>query len=99
MAKLMIITQVLENYGSETQPFWKAKGGGEYVLKNFSYFNKVNEVVHSLRSEIEIDNPFCQEYIASWEVVEDNYLTEFERSQLEYEGRIDFPAVEVQLGV
>ena len=97
MAKLLISTQVLENYGSEDNPFWKAKGGEDYVLKNFTDFNRVSQVVHSLRSQIEIDNPFCQEYIAGWEVVEDDYMTPFELSQMEYEGRIDFPVTELQL--
>jgi hypothetical protein len=53
--------------------------------------------VQSLRSEIEIDNPLYSEYIVSWEVVDNDYLTDFERSQLEYEGRIDFPATELRL--
>jgi len=34
----------------------------------------------------------------SWSVEDDDYLTEFEQSQLDYEGRIDFPATELELG-
>lgn len=98
MAKLMITTQVLENYGSEEQPFWKAKGGSDYVVRNFTDFNRVNAVVAQLRADIEIDNAFCSEYIVSWSVEDDDYLTEFEQSQLDYEGRIDFPAVELEVG-
>lgn len=97
MAKLLIVTQVLENYGSEADPFWKAKGGSEYVIKNFTAFNAVNATVQSLRDQIEIDNPLYSEYIVSWEVVDNDYLTDFERSQLVYEGRIDFPATELEL--
>jgi hypothetical protein len=97
MAKLLISTQVLENYGTEDNPFWKAKGGSDYVVRNFTAFNRVNQVVSSLRAEIEIDNPFCSEYIVSWSVEDDDYLTDFERSQLQYEGRIDFPAQELKL--
>ena len=98
MAKLMITTQVLENYGSLEQPFWKAKGGSDYVVRNFTDFNRVNAVVAQLRADIEIDNAFCSEYIVSWSVEDDDYLTEFEQSQLDYEGRIDFPATELELG-
>ena len=98
MAKLMITTQVLENYGSEEQPFWKAKGGSDYVVRNFTDFNRVNAVVAQLRADIEIDNAFCSEYIVSWSVEDDDYLTEFEQSQLDYEGRIDFPPTELELG-
>jgi hypothetical protein len=97
MAKLLISTQILENYGSEDNPFWKAKGGEDYVVKNFTDFNRVNQVVHSLRNQIEIDHAFCQEFIRSWEIVEDDFLTDFERSQLEYEGRIDFPVQELRI--
>ena len=90
MAKLLISTQILENYGSEDNPYWKAKGGEDYVVKNFRDFNRVTHVVMALRSEIEIDNPFYQEYIRSWEVVADDYLTEFERSQLQFEGHVAY---------
>lgn len=98
MAKLMITTQVLENYGSEEQPFWKAKGGSDYVVRNFTEFNRVNAVVAQLRADIEIDNAFCSEYIVSWSVEDDDYLTEFEQSQLDHQGRIDFPATELEVG-
>ena len=95
MAKLLIQTQVLENYGDADKPYWKAKGGGDYVVKKFKQFNKVTEVVMALRSQIEQDNEYFQETIIGWEVVADDYLTEFERSQLEYEGKITYPANEL----
>ena len=88
MAKLLITTQILENYGTEDNPYWKAKGGEDYVVKNFRDFNRVSHVVMALRSEIEIDNPLYQEYIAGWEVVDDDYLTQDERLQLLYEGKV-----------
>jgi len=90
MAKLLITTQVLENYGTEDNPYWKAKGGEDYVVKNFRDFNRVNEVVMALRSEIEIDNPFCQEYVMAWEVVDDDYLTQGERLQMLYDGKVTY---------
>ena len=90
MAKLIITTQILENYGTEDNPFWKAKGGEDYVVKNFRDFNRVNEVVMALRSEIEIDNAFLQEYIAGWEVVADDYLTQGERLQLQFDGKVSY---------
>ena len=97
MAKLLITTQILENYGSEDNPYWKAKGGEDYVVKNFRDFNRVAHVVMALRSEIEIDNPLYQEYIAGWEVVDDDYLTEFERSQLQFEGKVTYAPQELTL--
>ncbi len=95
MAKLLIQTQVYENYGDADKPYWKAKGGGDYVVKNFKKFNKVTEVVMALRSQVEQDNEFYREHIINFEVVTDDYLTEFERSQLEYEGKITYPANEL----
>ena len=95
MAKLLITTQVYENYGDADKPYWKAKGGSDYAVKKFKQLNKVTEVVMALRGQIEQDNEFFQESIIGWEVVADDYLTEFERSQLEYEGKITYPAHEL----
>jgi hypothetical protein len=97
MSKLLIQTQVHENYGTESEPYWKPKGGGDYVIKNFRKFNRVTETVMAVRAQIEQDNEFYREYIIGWEVVTDDYLTQFERDQLEYEGQIRFPANEIVL--
>ena len=95
MAKLLIQTQVYENYGDALKPYWKAKGGGDYVVKNFKDFNRVTETVMALRGQIEQDNDMFREHIINFEVVADDYLTEFEQSQLEYEGTIRYPANEL----
>jgi hypothetical protein len=103
MAKLLIQTQVFENYawdaegnlGTGLNAYWKAKGGSDYVIKKFKDFNRVTETVMAMRSQIEQDNDMYREQIIHWEVVADDYLTEFERSQLDYEGRITYPAKEI----
>jgi hypothetical protein len=97
MAKLLITTQVYENYGDADKPYWKAKGGCDYVVKNFRDFGRVTEVIMALRGKVEADNEYFREYIIDWEVVADDYLTEFERDQLEFEGKIVFPAKELAL--
>ena len=101
MAKLLITTQVYENYGAHDwdgvgacPQYWKAKGGSDYVVKNVNV-NTVTETVMALRSQIEQDNQAFREKIIGWEVVANGYLTEFERDQLEYEGKIRFPAKEL----
>ena len=94
MAKLLITTQVYENYGTADEPYWKPKGGSDYVVKKINV-NKVTETVMALRSQIECDNEFYREYILGWEVVANDYLTEFEKDQLEYEGKITYPAKEL----
>ena len=102
MAKLLITTQVYENYGAhdwdgqgECPQYWKAKGGNDYVVKKFKDLNKVTETVMALRSQIECDNEGFRESIIGWEIVGDKYLTEFEQSQLDYEGKIRFPVKEL----
>ena len=97
MAKLLIQTQVYENYGDADKPYWKAKGGGDYVIKKFKgNHSKALAAVMAVRGQIEQDNEYFREQIIGWEIVADDYLTEFERSQLEYEGKITYPANELQ---
>jgi len=102
MAKLLITTQVYENYGAhdwdgvgECPQYWKAKGGNDYVVKKFKDFSAVSETVMALRGQIEQDNEGFRETIIGWEIVANDYLTEFEKDQLEYEGKIRFPAKEL----
>lgn len=93
--KLLIQTQVYENYGDATEPYWKPKGGADYVVKKFRDFNAVTETVMALRSQIEQDNEYYREHIINFEVVADDYLTDFEKDQWEYEGKITYPAKEL----
>lgn len=100
MAKLLISTQYYENYGAhdwegvgECPQYWKAKGGSEYVVKKFK--GDPTTVVMCLRGQIESDNEHFKENIIGWEIVDDDYLTEYEQSQLDYEGEIRFPAKEL----
>jgi len=102
--KLLITTQNLENYGAhdwdgvgECPQYWKAKGGSDYVVKNFTNFNNTTEVVMALRGQIEEDSEYFRSSIIDWEVVADDYLTEFEQDQLNYEGKIRFFAKELEL--
>ena len=102
MAKLLITTQVYENYGAhdwdgvgECPSYWKAKGGNDYVVKKFKDFSAVSETVMALRGQIECDDRFYRETIINFEVVANDYLTEFEQSQLDYDGKIRYPAKEL----
>ena len=102
MAKLLITTQVYENYGAhdwdgvgECPQYWKAKGGCDYVVKKFKDINRVTETVMALRGQIECDDRFYRETIIGWEIVGDKDLTEFEQSQLDYEGSIRYPSKEL----
>lgn len=99
MTKLIIQTQVLENYGAHDwdgegrcPQYWKAKGGDEYVVLNVDACDMIEVIVDRVRSQIEISEDDYREFIIGWSVEDDDYLTDFERSQLEYEGKIAFPA-------
>lgn len=95
MAKLLITTQTYENYGSAAEPYWKPKGGCDYVVKNVDECDMIDIIVDRVRSQIECDNEGYREYILGWSIVADSYLTQFEQSQLDYEGEIRFPAKEL----
>ena len=99
--KLLITTQVYENYGAHDwegegvcPQYWKAKGGCDYVVKNINV-NKVTETVMAVRGQIEEDNDHFRETIIDFRLVKDDYLTEFEQSQLAYEGTVRYPAKEL----
>jgi hypothetical protein len=101
MAKILITTQIYENYAAhdwdgegKCPDYWKAKGGNEYVIKNIK-INEARAHVDRVQGQITEDSPYFREFILNWEVVADNYLTEFERDQLEYEGRIIYSPVEL----
>ena len=100
--KLLITTQTQENYGAhdwdgegECPQYWKMKGGNDYVIKKFKDINTATDTVMALRSQIEQASPYFREWVIDWEVVADDFLTEFEQSQLEYEGKITYPAKEL----
>ena len=102
MSKLLITTQVYENYGAhdwdgqgECPQYWKPKGGNDYVVKNFRNFNAIGSYIMVLRDKIETNTEYFREHIIDWEIVADDYLTQFERSQLEYEGKITYTPTEV----
>jgi len=102
MSKLLITTQVYENYGAhdwdgegECPQYWKAKGGSDYFVRNVDECDMIDIIVDRVRPQIETDNEYCQEQVRGWKVVADDYLTEFEKDQLEYQGRITFPAKEL----
>ena len=104
--KLLISTQYMENYGAhdwdgtgECPQYWKFKGGEEYFLSldGFRFESEfcdknLQMIVDGVRDQIEWDNPASRQYILGYEVVDDDYMTEFEKAQLDYEGVIRHPA-------
>lgn len=97
--KALITTQVYENYawredgsiGTGTDSWWKPKGGDEYVVLNVEK-DEVFDVLEKISLQIERNDNYIQETIIDLKIVEDDHLTEYERDQLEYDGKIQFPA-------
>jgi hypothetical protein len=97
--KALFTTQVYENYawredgtiGTGTESYWKAKGGDEYVVLNVDK-DQVLEILEKVALQIERNDDYIQETNLNLQVVEDDYLTDYERDQLEYDGTIQFPA-------
>ena len=104
--KLHIITQYCENYGAHDwngegacPQYWKFKGGEDYFYQlgnTMPSDEHIAELVNHLRSRVEWSDEGSRSYIVSYGIVEDGYRTEFERSQLEYDGVIQHPAVMLQ---
>jgi hypothetical protein len=104
--KLHITTQYMENYGAhdwdgsgECPQYWKFKGGEDYfyALGDAGRSDEaLAELVAVLRTRIEWDDVGSRNYLVGYSVVEDDFMTEYEKSQLEYDGRIAYPAVMLQ---
>ena len=100
--KLHITCQYMENYGAhdwdgtgECPQYWKFKGGEDffYPLGTAGRSSEaLAELVNYFRPEIEWDDVGSRQYIVGYNVVADDFMTDFEKSQLEYEGSIAYPA-------
>lgn len=101
MDKIHIVTQYMENYGAHDwdgqglcPQYWKFKGGEEYFLPLPTGYplDRVDELVPQIWPQVTWDTDYSRQTVLNWQVVADDFRTVFERQQLEYDGRIDFPA-------
>jgi len=100
--KLHIVCQYMENYGAHDwdgegscPQHWKMKGGEDYFFPLGDHGRSeeaIAELVAYFRPEVEWNDVGSRQYIVGYGVVADDFMTEFERSQLEYEGSITYPA-------
>jgi hypothetical protein len=105
--KLLITTQIQENYGAHDwdgvgacPQYWKFKGGSDYIYAlgtSARNAETLNEIVEYFRAQIECNNEGFRESIIGFDVVADDYLTDFEKSQLEYDGEIRYPATKLEM--
>jgi hypothetical protein len=101
--KVVIYTQVFENYawnedgsiGKGKDAYWKAKGGDEYIVRDIETEVDATAAVMALRDQMERADDYIVESIVDWQLVDDDFLTEFERNQLEFDGKIEYPVKEL----
>jgi hypothetical protein len=97
---IVISTQDHENYaahqGFTGDFYWKAKGGSEFKIVGVPQNVDIDEVVEMVRDEIERDDEYFRTAIIGYDTKSDDYLSWFEKSQLDYEGIITFkePVIE-----
>jgi hypothetical protein len=92
----VIRTQFMENYGAHewdgtgTCPqYWKFKSGSEYKITGVDPTADPQDYINL--AGVEFSSEGAREYILGYSFEEDDYLSEYEKSQLEYEGRIVYP--------
>jgi hypothetical protein len=88
----------MENYGAhdwdgegECPQYWKMKGGEDYFILNVDE-TEVDAAIAQVRSDIEWNDIGSRQYIIGYGLVANDFMTEFEVSQLEYDGKITCPA-------
>jgi hypothetical protein len=101
--KLHITCQYEENYGAhdwdgegECPQRWKMKGGEDFFYQlGASAPNEEHlaELVTVLRTRIEWNSVGSRQSMVGYGLVADDFKTEYERSQLAYDGVITYPAV------
>lgn len=94
--KLLITSQTRENYGAHDwdgtgacPQYWKNKGGCYYVVENVSTdAGDIEMVAEWACSQINDYSEYWDVWVVDWELVADDYKTDYERWQEEYDGAI-----------
>ena len=99
---LVIDTQFQENYGAHDwdgegscPQYWKFKGGSSYKVKNVPRNLSMEQVVNIVSPAIVQDNEYAREYILGYRMEKDGWMSEYEQSQLEYDGSVTYPEPEI----
>ena len=102
---VVIDTQYRENYGAHDwdgegacPQYWKMKGGSSYKIVGVPEGIDADRVVMMAASEIEHRSDSSETYILGHSVEADDWQSEFERSQMEWDGEIQFPEPTIEFG-
>ena len=96
--QIAIQTQIHENYGAhdwdgegDCPQYWKPKGGNTILITDVPLNIDHQAVVDYAGSiGIECDNKMFREHIVGWSLESDDFTSQFEKDQLEYEGEITY---------
>ena len=66
MKKVLIQTQYQENYGTPNEPYWKFKGGSDYLVHASDDVNTI-DLVNGIKPFLEVSTVMQKEYILGWE--------------------------------
>jgi len=86
---LYFYTQDYENYGTPEDPYWKPKGGSDYILEADEW---TEEMIHKIVGIVNFANPMFESSLIGYQEVCKEFKTDFEQMQLEHDGSIEFPA-------
>jgi len=88
-----------DGQGSVPQ-YWKNKGGSDYIVDDIEHFVAIDDdffakniqsiVYDYIAQKIEQKSDYFEETIINYSIEDNDYMPEFEKSQLEYEGSIRF---------
>ena len=96
-----------DGVGSVPQ-YWKNKGGSDYIVDDIEYFVAIDDdffakniksiVYDYIAQKIEQKSDYYEETIINYSIEDNDYMSEFEKSQLEFEGSIRFyePRIDIE---
>ena len=96
-----------DGQGSVPQ-YWKNKGGSDYIVDDIEHFvaidddffaKNIKSVVYDyIAQKIEQKSDYYEETIINYSIEDNDYVSEFEKSQLEHEGFIRFyePRIDIE---
>ena len=80
--------------------YWKNKGGSEYIVDDIEHFVAIDDdffakniksiVYDYISPKISVTGNYFEENIINYFIEDNDYIPEYEKSQLEYEGYIMF---------
>ena len=99
----LVTTQTLENYGAhcesgkfaDNHAYWKFKNGSDYIITGVDRLQDAVAFVAAITMENGIGS---KEFPCHFEQVPHDYQTEYEKSQLDYDGKITYPAKRIDVG-